>query len=146
MTVAFSLVAVMLVNVLSVEPQQPPLVPSSQDVPTCETQSRRLFGVSPRALGSQAKKPKRLRYVRPEYPEVPTGTVGSGTWLGEALIGPDGEVHTVSVLRDLKFKPPLPAFSRAISDSILKWRYAPTTVDGKAVPVCMTISVNINWR
>jgi hypothetical protein len=28
----------------------------------------------------------------------------------------------------------------------LKWRYAPTTVDGQPVPLCMTATVNIYWR
>jgi hypothetical protein len=92
------------------------------------------------------KPPKRLYAVKPEYPAIPAGSVGSGIWVGEAVLGADGRVRGVSVLQDLKFSPPFPAFSKAISDAVLQWRYTPTVVDGKAVPVCMTISVNIHWR
>jgi hypothetical protein len=67
-------------------------------------------------------------------------------WVGEALIGPDGRVRKVSVLRDLKFEPAFPQFSNAITDAIREWRFAPTTVAGNAVPVCMTVSVNIHWK
>jgi hypothetical protein len=108
--------------------------------------SRQLFGVPPTRAAGAVKEPKRLHYAKPDYPEVPAGTVGVGTWVGEALIGPDGQLRQVSVLRDLKFTPPFPQFSKAISDSILKWRYAPTTVDGRPVPLCMTVTVNIYWR
>ena len=67
-------------------------------------------------------------------------------WLGEALIDPEGRVRKVSVLRDLKFEPPFPAVSVAISEAILQWKYTPTIIDGNPVPVCMTVSVNIHWR
>jgi hypothetical protein len=90
--------------------------------------------------------PRRLHYVKPDYPDIPSGTVGSGIWVGEALIAPDGVVRKVWVLRDLKFMPLFPQFSKAIADSILKWRYAPTTIDGEQVPVCMTVTVDIHWR
>jgi len=42
--------------------------------------------------------------------------------------------------------PPFPPSSAAISDAILQWRHAPTLLDGKAVPVCMAVTVNIHWR
>ena len=66
--------------------------------------------------------------------------------MGEALIGPDGRIHEVVVLRDLVFSPPFPQMSQAIVDALRQWTYAPTTVDGKAVPVCTTVTVTIDWR
>ena len=116
------------------------------EVRTCDAVSHELFGAPPTRLADPVREPKRLHYAKPEYPEVPAGTVGSGIWIGEALIGPDGVVRKVWVLRDLKFTPPFPPFSKAIADSILKWRYAPTSIDGKRVPVCMTVTVHIHWR
>jgi hypothetical protein len=121
----------------------PPATPAAQ---SCDAIARELFGVPPTRLADPVKAPKRVHYVKPDYPEIPAGTVGRGLWVGEALIGPDGVVRKVSVLRDLEFTPPLPQFSKAIADSILKWRYAPTTVDGERVPVCMTVTVDIHWR
>ena len=148
MTTALSLalVGLLLAGRTPGQEKQRTSADSTPDVETCDALSRKLFGTPPTLLSGEVREPKRLRYVKPDYPEVPAGTVGSGIWLGEALIAPDGDVRTVSVLRDLKFTPPFPQFSKAIADSILEWRYAPTTVGGKAVPVCMTISVNIHWR
>jgi len=121
--------------------------PTTPPVPTgvCDAMSKDLFGSAATRPIGKVKPPKKVHDARPKYPEVPAGTVGSGNWVGEAVIGPDGRVRGVSVLHDLKFTPPFPAFSKAISDAILQWRYTPTRVDGKAVPVCMTISVEIYW-
>ena len=113
---------------------------------TCAAASCQRFGRRPAELGKSVKPPTRIRYVAFGYPPIPTGTIGRGTWVGEALICPHGHVHKVVVVRDLEFTPPFPAYSKAIADSILEWRYAPTLVDGEPVPVCVTISVNINWR
>jgi hypothetical protein len=112
----------------------------------CDALSKELFGEPATRPVGAVKPPKQVHSVKPAYPPIPAGTVASGTWVGEALIGPDGRVRGVSVLRDLKFKPPFPAFSKAISDAILQWKYTPTLVDGQPVPVCMTMSVNIHWR
>jgi outer membrane biosynthesis protein TonB len=111
----------------------------------CETLSKELFGRPATRPTGKIRQPKKLHDVSPKYPEIPAGTVGRGNWVGEAVIGPDGRVRGVSVLRDLKFTPPFPAFSQAIQDAIRQWRYTPTLVDGNPVPVCMTISVEIYW-
>jgi len=116
------------------------------DTETCDEASRRLFGEPPTRLAGHVKALKRLQYVAPQYPQLPPGTVGSGVWVAEALIGLDGRIAKLSVVHDLVLKPPYPQFSKAISDAILQWKYAPTTIDGKTLPVCMTVSVNINWR
>ncbi len=146
MTAGLWLTGILVVSVGPLRADQVTPASPAPGAETCEAMSRQLFEAPPTPLAGRIKEPKGLHYVKPEYPDVPTGTVGSGVWVGEALIGPDGRVRTVSVLHDLKFTPPFPEFSKATSDAILKWRYAPTTVDGKAVPVCMTISVNIYWR
>jgi len=143
---ALCFAAVLATSSSLLEAEEPALRSGGRDPYTCDVVSRQLFGVPATRLSPPVKEPKRLRYVKADYPEVPAGTVGTGVWVGEALIGPDGLVRSVSVLRDLKFTPPFPEFSKAISKSILNWRYAPTMVDGKAVPVCMTVSVNIHWR
>jgi hypothetical protein len=52
----------------------------------------------------------------------------------------------VSVLRDLKFEPAFPQFSDSISAAVRQWRFRAATVEGKAVPVCLMVSVDINWK
>lgn len=121
------------------------VAPSSRPT-ACEKASRDLFGAPPTPIAGEVKEPKKLHHVNPKYPQLPSGTVGSGVWFREALIGPDGRVRNVSVLRDLKFEPPYPQFSDAITDAINEWRFAPTTVGGTPVPVCMRVSVTVDWK
>ncbi len=59
-----------------------------------------------------------IRDVRPRYPELPPKTVGSGIWLGEALIDPAGRVAKVWPIREPKLTPPFPPFNAAITDAI----------------------------
>jgi hypothetical protein len=112
----------------------------------CNATAQQLFKVPVVRIAGRVKEPRKLKDVRPRYPKLPSGTVGSGIWVGDALVGPDGRVRKVSVLRDFTFKPPAPQFSAAIVDAIGQWTYTPTLLDGQAVPVCVTVSVNIHWQ
>ena len=90
--------------------------------------------------------PKRTRYVAPAYPKDAVGRKGSGMWVGEALIDETGAVTRVWSLRTPVFEPAWPEFSDAIVEAIRQWKYTPTVVNGVARPVCMAVTVNINWR
>jgi len=124
-------------------PQTPTTSPKAD---VCNAAAWEFLGEAAIRPAGRVKEPKRLHYVKPTYPDLPPGTRGRGVWFGKALIGPGGDVRKVFVLRDLRFDPPFPEFSRAISEAILRWRYAPTLLDGRAVPVCMGVSVTIHWR
>jgi hypothetical protein len=137
---------ILVLCTIPVYPQQVANESPSPKIDECEKASRELFGQSPNLVGDSIKVPKRIRYVRPEFPELPPGTLGSGIWRGAVLIGPDGRIHKVSVIHDIEFEPPFPKLSDAISVAIHQWEYSPTIVDGEPVPVCMVVSVNINWR
>jgi len=67
-------------------------------------------------------------------------------WIGEVLVDPQGRVVRVWPVREVRFTPPFPPFSQAIIDAIAKWEFAPVMVKNDARPVCMTVTVNINWR
>jgi TonB family protein len=53
----------------------------------------------------------------------------------EVTIDADGVVKHVRVLRSI------PMLDAAALEAVRQWRYEPTTIDGKAVPVVMTVSV-----
>jgi hypothetical protein len=105
-----------------------------------------MVGQRPVLLGGKIPPPKKIRDAAPKYPEFPPGTVGSGMWIGEALIDARGQVTKVWPLREVQIQPPLPAFNQAIVDSILQWRFEPMMVGGVAVPICMTVTTHINWK
>jgi hypothetical protein len=142
------LAPVLVVLLLSTVLPPPCFVATSAEpgVQSCDAVARDLFGATAVRPKGSVKAPKKLRNVQPVYPDIPAGTKGSGGWVGEALVAPDGDVRQIMVLRDLEFAPPLPEFSQSIVRAIQQWRFAPTIVDGKKVPLCMVVSVNIHWR
>jgi TonB family protein len=70
----------------------------------------------------------------------------SGAWVGEVLIDESGKVERVWTIREVKWKPPFPAFNQANVDAIRQWRFEPLIVEGKAVPFCMTVSATIDLQ
>jgi protein TonB len=54
----------------------------------------------------------------------------------EAVIGTDGRVQEARVLRSI------PLLDQAALDAVRQWEYSPTTLNGVAVPVIMTVTVN----
>ena len=58
----------------------------------------------------------------------------------ETVIGSTGEVEDVKVLRSV------PLLDDAAISAVRQWRYSPTLLNGVAVPVIMTVTVNFTWR
>jgi len=53
-------------------------------------------------------------------------------------------VSQVWTIREVKVNPPSPSFNTAITDAIKQWEYSPARAGGVAVPVCMTVTVNVH--
>lgn len=112
----------------------------------CEREAKKLGGATPVRVGKSVPQPKRIHYVPPKYPALPPGTSKSpGVWAGEFLIGVDGKVAQVWPIREFRFMPPFPPFNQVIVDSIKNSLYEPLKIDGRAVPVCVTMTVNVDW-
>lgn len=110
----------------------------------CVEQSEKLVG---QRAGVAAQPLKKVRDAAPDYPtrQGTTRAVAS-IWIGEALVDSAGTVREVWTIRPLSFEPAWPEFEAAIPAAIRKWSYQPAVVDGVAVPVCVTVSVRIDWR
>jgi len=67
-------------------------------------------------------------------------------WIGEVLLGTDGKVSHVWAIREVQFKPPFPEFNQAIADAVHRWEYEPLVPKSGGTPVCITVTVTINWR
>jgi len=135
-------VVVLQANSQSSDPGGEPVMRHS----VCDREAEKLLGQKPVRVGGSVPAPKKLRDVQPKYPELPPGTVGSGMWLGEALIDSSGKVVRVWPHREVRFVPPFPAFNDAITDAVKQWEFERIVVKGKAVPVCMVVTVHINWQ
>jgi TonB family protein len=112
----------------------------------CEGEGARFVGSKPRMLQVWQRAPRKLRDVRPEYPDLPPGTRGSGMWIGEILLDTDGKVSHIWTIRQARLIPPFPAFNRAVLDAVRRWQFEPFVVESEATPICVTVSVNSHWR
>lgn len=81
------------------------------------------------------KTPQRIKYVAPVYPEDAKAAKVSGTVIAEAVIGEDGSVTGARILRSIAL------LDDAALAAARQWKYTPTTLNGKAVPVIMTVSI-----
>jgi TonB family protein len=89
-------------------------------------------------VGGNVRPPRQTKSVRPDFPREAQERRVGGVVVLEALIGPDGKVKDVRVVRSS------PLLDRAAMDAVRKWEYEPPLVDGTAVPVVMTITVSFS--
>jgi hypothetical protein len=109
----------------------------------CPDQSEKLVG---QRAGVAAQPLKKVRDAMPDFPtRQGSSKVLASVWIGEALVDGTGTVREVWTIRPLKFEPAWPEFEAAVHAAIRKWSYEPAIVDGAAVPVCVTVSVRIDW-
>jgi TonB family protein len=90
----------------------------------------------PRIVGGRIKEPIKVKSAPPKYPEDAKRAGIAGVVILECTISPKGDVTAAKVLQGL------PLLSEAAVEAVRKWRYTPTLLDGVAVPVIMTITVN----
>jgi protein TonB len=91
-------------------------------------------------VGGAIPEPRKIRDAKPDYPEVAKGARVQGVVIMECLITPEGKVTAVRVLRGI------PLLDAAAIEAVRRWEYTPTLIDGKPVPVIMTVTVNFRLR
>lgn len=87
-------------------------------------------------VGGNVRPPAKIVDVPPVLPEQAARAGIRGVVILEVTIDVDGTVKDARVLRSL------PMLDAAALDAVRQWRYEPTTIEGKAVPVVMTVSVS----
>jgi TonB family protein len=91
-------------------------------------------------IGGDVKAPERVKYVAPVYPEVAQTSRVAGVIVVEALIDEAGNVSMAKVLKSI------PLLDQAAIDAVLQWKYTPTLLNGAAVPVVMTVTINFTLQ
>ena len=94
----------------------------------------------PVRIGGDVRPPRKIHDVPPVYPPAARTAGVQGLVILEATIDPSGEVGDIEVLRSV------PELDEAAIAAVEQWRYEPTLVDGVAVPVSMTITINFSPR
>ena len=90
----------------------------------------------PFRVGGNIKTPAKIKDVKPIYPLEAQAARVQGVVIIEATIGADGRVIDAKVLRSI------PLLDDAALDAVRQWEFTPTLVNGVAVPVIMTVTVN----
>jgi TonB family protein len=93
-------------------------------------------GDPPLRIGGNVKAPVKIKHVNPVYPPEAQQARVQGIVIIEAQIDQDGRVSSARVIR------PVALLDDAALDAVLQWEFTPTVLDGKPVPVIMTVTVN----
>ena len=92
----------------------------------------------------QVPPPRKLHDAKPDWKEMKMMRTPIGVLIYDVKTGPDGDVTRVRAVHIRPRKRPDPRLEELWASAIRKWRFEPTVVDGKPVPVCMTVTVNID--
>jgi protein TonB len=84
--------------------------------------------------------PVKTTHVAPLYPVVARQTHIEGVVILEAVLDDQGRVESVRVLRSI------PMLDQAAVDAVRQWRFTPALLNGQAVPVVMTVTVNFTLQ
>jgi TonB family protein len=133
------------------QPDEPVLTGESQwllismdkaDIP-CADEDMRRPAVFPRQerVGGHIKPPRKTKDLRPVYPEAMRLARVAGVVIIEATISATGCVADARVVRGVQ--PPLDV---AGLRAVLGWRFEPTLLDGRPVPVIMTVTANFTLK
>jgi protein TonB len=90
----------------------------------------------PIRVGGEVQPPKKVKDFRPEYPRMARSARVEGTVILEAVIDTRGIVADVRVLKSI------PLLDDAAVEAVKQWRYQATLLNGEAVPVVMTVTMN----
>jgi len=115
-------------------PPPPPPDTASSNAPVSSS------GLAPVRIGGNIKVPTKLRDVRPLYPPSAQAAGIQGVVILEARIDVDGHVYDAKVLRSI------PELDQAALDAVRQWEFTTTEVNGVAVPVIMTVTVNFSLQ
>jgi TonB family protein len=120
-------------------PPPPPPPPPGSPRPPCAPASS-LLAQAPVRVGGNIKAPAKVRDVRPVYPDVAQSARIQGVVIIEATIAEDGRVVGACVLRSI------PLLDEAAVEAVNQWEFTPTMLNGVAVPVVMTVTVNFTLQ
>jgi TonB family protein len=91
---------------------------------------------TPIRVGGGITVPRKIRDVKPAYPAIARSAKVSGIVILELVVGADGRVDSAHILRSI------PLLDQAALDAVYQWEFLPTYLNGIAVPLVMSVTVN----
>ena len=111
------------------------IVFGSSDVPIGDVAPPPPPPPAPVRPGGDIRPPQKVTDVAPAYPTIARAARVEGVVILEAVIGENGGVRDVRVLRSI------PLLDGAAIEAVRQWRFTPTLLNGQPVPVVMTVTV-----
>jgi len=95
---------------------------------------------APIRIHSGMQAPRKIVDAPPVYPTIAVAARKEGIVILEAILDERGNIESVRVLRSD------PLLEQAAVEAVKKWKYTPALLNGVAVPVIMTVTVNFTLR
>ena len=116
---------------------------TQQPDPWCFTDTS-LIDLMPQAIrvGGTIRPPRKVQGVSPVYPPAALEAREGGVVILEMVIGPDGTVGGVRRLRSSGNE----LLDQSAFEAVLGWRYSTTLMNGRPVPVIMTMPINYSVK
>ena len=95
---------------------------------------------APVAVGGEIKQAKLISAVQPQYPALAKAQHVSGGVTIDALIDANGRVTTMKVISG----PTL--LQQAAMDALKRWKYQPAMLDGKSVPIHLSVTIQFRLQ
>ena len=92
----------------------------------------------PVPVGGDIRRPVKTVNVDPVYPDIARAARKEGIVILEVVIGTDGRVESVRVLRGA------PMLDQAAVAAVQQWRFEPARLNNQVVPVVMTVTVDFH--
>ena len=116
-------------GMLDAPPPPPPPPPPPSPAPS-----------APIRVGGEIQTPQLLLRVNPVYPDIAVSAQMQGVVILEALVGRDGRVENVKVLRSI------PLLDKAAREAVLQWQYSPLLLNGRPERFLVSVTVSFNLK
>jgi protein TonB len=97
--------------------------------------------VVPVRVGGQISTPALVHRVEPAYPKIAAEAHVTGMVILEAIVGTDGCVESVKVLRSRHV-----LLDNAAMEALKQWRYTPLILNGMPTPFVLTVTFTFSAR
>ena len=91
---------------------------------------------APVRVGGNIQAPKKIKDVRPVYPQEARDAKVQGVVIIEVTINPSGLVSDARVLRSVKL------LDAAALEAVRQWEFVPTLLNGEPVSIIMSVTVS----
>ncbi len=89
-------------------------------------------------VGGNIREPRKIKNVNPVYPPDALAANVQGVVIMDIVVSPQGDVVGARILRSVAM------LDQAAANAVMQWKFEPTLLNGEAVPVQMTVTVNFS--